>query len=85
MIPLISIFILSSLDPIKNFVSLKTYISENAQVHCRAYFINEEISDFPRVKLIEKNKKDFFEYLDSIGVAHDTVGGYIFFYQKAKK
>ena len=31
MLPLISILILSSLDPIKNFVSLKTYISQNAQ------------------------------------------------------
>ena len=54
MIPLISIFLLTSLDPVKNFVSLKTYISENAKIHCGVYFINEEIPDFPRVNIIEK-------------------------------
>ena len=47
MIPLISIFLLTSVDPIKNFVSLKTYISENAKVHCYVYFINEDIADAP--------------------------------------
>ena len=82
MIALISIFILTALDPIKNFVSLKTYISENAKAHCYVYFINEEIPDYPRVNLIEKNKKDFFEYLDSIGIEHNKVGSYYFFKKK---
>ena len=84
MIPLISIFLLTSLDPIKNFVSLKTYISQNAQVHCQVYFINEDIPDYPRVNTIEKNKVDFFAYLDTIGVEHSQVGSYYFFYRKPK-
>ena len=46
MIALISIFLLTSLDPIKNFVSLKTYISENAKAHCYVYFFNEDLPDF---------------------------------------
>ena len=84
MLPLISIFLLTSVDPIKNFVSLKTYISENAKVHCNVYFINEEIPNFPRVNLIEKSKFDFFAYLDTIGVEHTQVGSYYFFNKKAK-
>ena len=82
MLPLISIFLLTSVDPIKNFVSLKTYISENAKVHCKVYFINEDIPNFPRVNLIEKSKFDFFAYLDTIGVEHTQVGGYFFFRKK---
>jgi len=84
MISLISIFLLTSLDPIKNFVSLKTYISENAKIHCGVYFINEEIPDYPRVNLIEKSRVDFFAYLDTIGVEHSQVGSYYFFYRKPK-
>ena len=84
MIPLISIFLLTSLDPIKNFVSLKTYISENAKVHCYVYFINEDIPDFPRVNLIEKSRVDFFNYLDTIGIEHTQVGSYYFFRKKLK-
>ena len=76
--------ILSSLNPINNFVSLKTYISENAQVHCYVYFINEDIPDYPRVKLIEKSKLDFFAYLDTIGLEHTKLGSYYFFKKKAK-
>ena len=84
MIPLISIFLLTSVDPIKNFVSLKTYISENAKIHCGVYFINEEIPNYPRVNVIEKNKFDFFAYLDTIGIEHSQVGSYYFFYRKPK-
>lgn len=84
MIALISVFLLTSLDPIKNFVSLKTYISENAKVHCKVYWINEEIPDFPRVNLIEKSKFDFFAYLDTIGIEHSKVGSYYFFQRKPK-
>ena len=84
MIALISIFILTALDPIKNFVSLKTYISENAKIHCKVYFINEEIPDFPRVNIIEKSKFDFFAYLDTIGIEHSKVGSYYFFQRKPK-
>ncbi len=84
MIPLISIFLLTSVDPIKNFVSLKTYISENAKVHCQVYFINEDIPDYPRVNIIEKNRVDFFAYLDTIGIEHSKVGSYYFFYRKPK-
>ncbi len=78
MLPLISVLILSSLDPIKNFVSLKTYISENAKIHCQVYFIDENIADYPRVNIIEKSRDDFFIYLDSIGVEHKQLGGYYF-------
>jgi hypothetical protein len=84
MIALISIFLLTSLDPIKNFVSLKTYISENAKVHCYVYFINEEIPDFLRVNIIEKSKFDFFAYLDTIDIEHSKVGSYYFFQRKPK-
>ena len=83
MIPLI-IFSLINLDSVKNFVSLKTYISQNAQVHCQVYFINEDIPDFPRVNIIEKSKVDFFEYLDTIGIEHNQVGNYYFFNRKTK-
>ena len=84
MIALISIFLLTSLGPINNFVSLKTYISENAKVHCYVYFINEDLPDFPRVNIIEKSKFDFFAYLDTIGIEHLKVGSYYFFQRKPK-
>ena len=84
MIALISIFLLTALDPIKNFVSLKTYISENAKAHCYVYFINEDLPDFPRVNVIEKSKFDFFAYLDTIGIEHSKVGSYYFFNRKQK-
>ena len=84
MIALISIFLLTSVDQIKKFVSLKTYISENAKAHCYVYFINEDIPDFPRVNIIEKSKFDFFAYLDTIGIEHSKVGSYYFFRRKPK-
>lgn len=84
MIPTLCLLIISSLDPIKNFVSLKTYISENAKIHCYVYFINEDIPDFPRVNVIEKSKVDFFAYLDTIGIEHNKVGSYYFFNKKQK-
>jgi hypothetical protein len=80
MIPLLSILALS-LEPIKNFVSLKTYISQNAQEHCKVYFIYD-IPDFPRVNIIEKNRDAFFEYLDTIGIEHTQIGGYYYFRKK---
>ena len=83
MIPLF-IFSLISLEPVKNFVSLKTYISENAKAHCYVYFINEDLPDFPRVNIIEKSKFDFFAYLDTIGIEHSKVGSYYFFNKKNK-
>jgi hypothetical protein len=82
MIPLF--VFLTTLNPINNFVSLKTYISENAKIHCSVYFINEDIPDFPRVKLIEKNKDDFFAYLDTIDIEHKRIGSYYFFKKKTK-
>lgn len=84
MLPLLHIFLLTSVDPIKNFVSLKTYISENAKIHCKVYWINEEIPNFPRVNIIEKSKFDFFAYLDTIGIEHTQVGSYYFFNRKPK-
>jgi hypothetical protein len=78
------LFLLINLNPINNFVSLKTYISENAKTHCHVYFINEDIPDFPRVNIIEKSKFDFFQYLDTIGVEHTQVGSYYFFRKKQK-
>jgi hypothetical protein len=82
MIALLHIFLLTSLDPIKNFVSLKTYISKNAQEHCKVYFIDENIADYPRVNIIEKSRDDFFIYLDTIGIEHTQLGGYYFFKKK---
>ena len=84
MFPLVSILILSSVNPINNFVSLKTYISENAKIHCQVYFINEDIPNFPRVNVIEKSKLDFFEYLDTIDIEHKRIGSYYFFNRKSK-
>jgi hypothetical protein len=71
-------------DPIKNFVSLKTYISENAKAHCYVYFINEDVPDFLRVNIIEKSRVDFFAYLDTIGIEHSQIGSYYFFQRKPK-
>ena len=82
MLPLLNIFLLSSVDPIKNFVSLKTYISQNAQEHCKVYFIDENIADYPRVNIIEKSRDDFFVYLDTIGIEHTNNSGYHFFKKK---
>ena len=83
MIALLNIlFLLSNEKP--SFVPLKTYISENAKVHCQVYFINEELPDFPRVNVVEKTKLDFFKYLDTIGIEHNQVGSYYFFNKKAK-
>ena len=82
MLPLLNIFLLSSVDPIKNFVSLKTYISQNAQEHCKVYFIDENIADYLRVNIIEKSRDDFFVYLDTIGIEHTQLGGYYFFKKK---
>ena len=82
MIALLHIFLLTSLDPINNFVSLKTYISQNAQEHCKVYFIDENIADYPRVNIIEKSRDDFFIYLDTIGIEHTQLGGYYFFKKK---
>jgi len=79
------LFLSLSLDPVKNFVSLKTYISENAKIHCQVYFINENIPDFPRVNVIEKSRVDFFKYLDTIGIEHSKVGSYYFFNKKEVK
>jgi hypothetical protein len=76
--------ILSSVNPINNFISLKTYISENAKIHCQVYFINEDIPNFPRVNVIEKNKLDFFAYLDTIDIEHKRIGSYYFFNRKSK-
>ncbi len=81
MIPLLNILALS-LEPIKNFVSLKTYISQNAQEHSKVYFIYD-IPDFPRVNIIEKNRDAFFDYLDTIGIEHTQIGGYYYFRKKS--
>jgi hypothetical protein len=78
------LFTFINLNPINNFVSLKTYISENAKKHCYVYFINEDIPDFPRVNIIEKSRGDFFEYLDTIGIEHTNMGSYYFFKKKQK-
>jgi hypothetical protein len=78
------LFTFINLNPINNFVSLKTYVSENAKKHCYVYFINEDIPDFPRVNIIEKSRGDFFEYLDTIGIEHTNVGSYYFFKKKQK-
>ena len=83
MIALLNIlFLLSNEKP--SFVPLKTYISENAKIHCHVYFINEDLPDFPRVNIIEKSQFDFFKYLDTIGIEHNKVGSYYFFNKKAK-
>ena len=84
MLPLLHIFLLTSVDPIKNFVSLKTYISQNAQEHCKVYFIDENIPDYPRVNIMEKSRVDFFAYLDTIDIEHTQLGGYFFFRKKPK-
>lgn len=81
MIPLMNIFLIS-IQPIENFVSLKTYVSNNAQKFCQVYFIDENIPNFPRVNIIEKSRDDFFAYLDSIGIEHTQVGGYFFIKKK---
>ena len=83
--PLISVLILSSLDPIKNFISLNTYISQNAQVHCEKYYIDPSIPNVVCLNNIEKNRVKFFEILDTIGVEHIHNGDYVIFQKKASK
>ena len=84
MIALLNLFIISSSNVIDNFVPLKSYISENAKIYCKAYWIYEDIQDFSRPNIIEKSRDDFFQYLDTIGVEHTNIGGYYFFKKKAK-
>lgn len=82
--PLLHIFLLTS-SPIENFISLKTYISQNAQKYCPVYFIYEDVVDIikkDRAEIIEKNREAFFEYLDTMGIEHTQVGGYYFFKKK---
>ncbi len=84
MIPFLNIFLLTS-SPIENFISLKTYISQNAQKYCPIYFnYIEEVIIIKKDKgeIIEKNQDAFFEYLDTIGIEHNNIGGYYFFNKK---
>jgi len=82
MLALINILILSSLDPVKNIVSLKTYISENAKVYCPVYFIYQDIDEKLTAKVIEKDKETFLAQLKSLGVECREIGGYYFFIKK---
>ena len=82
MIPFLNIFLLTT-SPLENYISLKTYISENAQKYCPVYFIYEDIVDVvKRDKKIEENRESFFEFLDTMGIEHTQVGGYYFFKKK---
>ena len=82
MIPFLNIILLTT-SPLENYISLKNYISENAQKYCQVYFIYEDIVDVVRKeKKIEENRDVFFEYLDTIGIEHTQVGGYYFFKKK---
>ena len=83
--PLISVLILSSLDPIKNFISLNTYISQNAQKYCLAYSIDPSIPNVVCLNNIEKKRVKFFEILDTMGVEHIHNGDYVIFQKKAAK
>lgn len=82
MLALINILILSSLNPVKNIVSLKTYISENAKVYCPVYFIYQDIDDKLTAKVIEKDRETFLAHLKSLGVECKEIGGYYFFIKK---
>ena len=84
MIPLLNIFLLTS-SPIENFISLKTYISQNAQKYCPIYFnyIDEVIIiKKDKGELLEKTQEAFFAYLDTLGIEHNNIGGYYFFNKK---
>ena len=82
MLPLLSLFLLSSLDPVKNIVSLKTYISENAKVYCPVYFIYQDIDEKLTAKVIEKDRETFLAQLKTLGVECKEIGGYYFFIKK---
>jgi hypothetical protein len=82
MTALISILLLTSLNPIKNFVSLNTYISQNAQLHCKKYDIDSLMPNIVCPNIKEKNQEAFFAYLDTIGIEHTNNNGYYFFYKK---
>lgn len=79
---LLSLFLLSSLDPVKNIVSLKTYISQNAKVYCPVYFIYQDIDEKLTAKVIEKDRETFLAQLKSLGVECKEIGGYYFFIKK---
>ena len=82
MTSLIGIFLLTSLDPINNFVSLNTYISQNAQVHCEKYYIDSLMPNIVCPNIKEKNQEAFFAYLDTIGIEHTNNSSYYFFKKK---
>ena len=82
MLALINILILSSLNPVKNIVSLKTYISENAKVYCPVYFIYQDIDEKLTAKVIEKDRETFLAQLKALGVECKEIGGYYFFIKK---
>jgi hypothetical protein len=82
MLPLLHVFLLTSVDPIKKFVSLNTYISQNAKIYCHQYDIDPLMANIVCFNIIEKKSVDFFAYLDTIGVEHTQVGGYFFFRKK---
>ena len=82
MLPLLSLFLLSSLDPVKNIVSLKTYISENAKVYCPVYFIYQDIDEKLTARVIEKDRETFLAQLKTLGVECKEIGGYYFFIKK---
>lgn len=82
MIALLSLLFLSFSDPVKNIVSLKTYISENAKVYCPVYFIYQDIDESLIAKTIEKDKGTFLAQLKAYNVECIEIGGYYFFRKK---
>ena len=90
MIPFILLFLinLTTFDaPKNNPVMLKKYISENAKIYCRAYWINEDIPDVAidvkEQNIVENSELEFLKKLqDKYAIEYHLVGSYYFFNRK---
>ena len=83
MIPLISIFLITSFKPIKNIIPLRTYISNNVQGNTELYSICTDLDEIFCVNYKTNSFIDFLAYLLKIGVEYIVSDKYIIF-QKAE-
>ena len=86
MLPLLNIFLITSVDPIKNFVSLKTYISQNASIYYGTtyYIYVDGVIAKDKDNLLEKDKNDFDTVLKNKNIVVKIIGGYCFFIEEEK-
>ena len=79
MLPLIHIFLLTAQDPIKNLISLRTFISNNVQGNTELYSICSDLDEIFCLNYKAKSFIDFLAYLTKIGVEYTVSDKYIIF------